>query len=52
MLGKQVALLKNQQMSAGAHDVSFNAANLSSGIYLYRLTVGQEMLTRKLTLIK
>jgi len=52
MLGKQVALLKNQQMSAGAHDVSFNAANLSSGIYLYRLTVGQQMLTRKLTLIK
>lgn len=52
MLGKQVALLKNQQMSAGSHDVSFNAANLSSGIYLYRLTVGQDMLTRKLTLIK
>lgn len=52
MLGKQVALLKNQRMSAGTHDVSFNASNLSSGIYLYRLTAGQEVLTRKFTLLK
>lgn len=52
MLGKQVALLKNERMSAGAHDVSFNASNLSSGIYLYRLMVGQEVLTRKFTLLK
>tara|TARA_R110002096_G_scaffold134785_1_gene286066 strand:+ start:161 stop:1228 length:1068 start_codon:yes stop_codon:yes gene_type:complete len=52
MLGKQVALLQNSQMSAGTHDINFDASNLSSGVYLYRLQVGAEMLTRKLTLIK
>ncbi len=52
MLGKEVALLQNSQMAAGTHDINFDASNLSSGVYLYRLTVGSEMLTRKLTLIK
>jgi murein DD-endopeptidase MepM/ murein hydrolase activator NlpD len=52
MLGRQVALLRNQRMSAGTHDVTFNASNLSSGIYIYRLTAGQQTLTRKLTLVK
>lgn len=52
IVGKQVAVLTDQQMSAGNHDVTFHASDLSSGIYLYRLTVGNEMLTRKLTLIK
>lgn len=50
--GKQVAELANSRMSAGNHEVDFNASNLSSGIYIYRLTADNQVFTRKLTLIK
>lgn len=46
-------LLDNQSMSSGSHTVSFDAAHLASGIYLYRLqTSNGQILTRKMTLIK
>lgn len=50
--GKQVAELANSRMAAGNHEVNFNASNLSSGIYFYRLTADNQVFTRKLTLIK
>jgi hypothetical protein len=37
LLGQQVALLLNGNMSAGNHTVDFNAAGLPSGVYLYKL---------------
>jgi hypothetical protein len=52
MKGRQVATLANQIMSAGTHTVNFDASELSSGIYLYRLQVGSAVITRKLTLVK
>jgi hypothetical protein len=52
MAGRQVATLVNQIMSAGTHTVNFDASDLSSGIYMYRLQAGSTVLTRKLTLIK
>ncbi|MCC5943028.1 MAG: T9SS type A sorting domain-containing protein [Balneolaceae bacterium] len=52
MTGRQVATLVNGQVAAGRHQVSFNAMNLSSGVYMYRLQAGGTMLTRQLTLIK
>jgi len=52
MNGRQVATLVNQSMSAGTHTVNFDASDLSSGIYMYRLQVGSAVLTRKLTLLK
>jgi surface protein len=53
MVGRQVAtLIDGSQMQAGRHQVNFNASNLPSGIYMYRLQAGSSMLTRKLTLIK
>lgn len=53
LMGKQVAELTNRRMGAGTHEVSFNASELSSGIYFYRLSVDNSAsLTRKLTLIK
>ena len=35
-------------MEAGSHEVRFDASGLSSGVYIYRLTAGSFMQTRKL----
>lgn len=52
LVGRQVATLVNQTMEAGSHTVNFNAGNLSSGVYIYRLNAGNTVLSRKLTVIK
>ncbi|MCG2591128.1 T9SS type A sorting domain-containing protein, partial [Rhodohalobacter sulfatireducens] len=49
MLGRNVATLVDGQVSAGRHTVNFDARNLSSGVYLYRLQAGSQIMTRKLT---
>lgn len=50
--GQKVATLVNSTMPAGSHVAQFNAENLSSGIYLYRLTAGSFMQTNKMLLVK
>ncbi|MCH8567936.1 MAG: family 16 glycosylhydrolase [Balneolales bacterium] len=52
MMGQRIATLVDGTQSAGSHTVSFDASNLSSGIYLYRLTSGSQVLTQKMTLVK
>lgn len=52
MLGRQVITLTNERQTAGAHSVIFNASNLSSGVYFYRLTAGSYLQAKKLMLIK
>lgn len=53
MLGREVATLANSEMfSAGQHSVSFDASNLSSGVYMYRLTSQDVSITKSMTLIK
>jgi len=38
--GEHVATLVDENVSAGRHQVSFDASRLSSGIYLYRMQAG------------
>lgn len=52
MVGRRVAVLVNDRVAAGTHEVNFDATELSSGMYLYRVIVGDFVETRKLTLIK
>lgn len=41
ILGRKVATLVNQKQSAGNYKVNFNASYLASGVYYYRLKVGE-----------
>lgn len=52
MLGRQVALLVDAQVTSGSHQVVFDAAHLSSGSYIYRLETANRILTQKMTLLK
>jgi hypothetical protein len=53
VLGKEVAtLLNNDFVTAGTKEVSFDASNLSSGVYFYRLTAGSFTSTKKMILQK
>lgn len=52
LLGQEVAILVNGMRPAGISTVNFDASNLSSGVYIYRLTDGTQTITRKLLLVK
>jgi hypothetical protein len=52
ILGREVETLINGEMQAGNHNQLWNAANLSSGIYFYRLQAGLFTETKKLVLLK
>ena len=52
VLGQRVAALINQNMKAGEHEYNFNASNLSSGVYFYKITTGNFTQTRKMLLLK
>lgn len=52
MLGQPVATLVNQQLAAGAHQVQFNALDLSSGTYIYRIQAGSFVSSKRMMLVK
>ena len=52
ILGEKIAELENGSKAAGFYSVSFDASNLSSGMYLYRLEAGNNVMTKKLLLVK
>lgn len=52
ILGRVVANLVYEVKSIGTHSVSFDASFLSSGIYMYKLEAGQNVLSKRMTLIK
>jgi hypothetical protein len=53
MLGQEIEVLVNKFQKAGNYAVSFNAKNLSSGIYFYKLQVGENITkTKKMILMR
>jgi hypothetical protein len=52
LLGREVATLVNEEKPAGTYEVAFDASQLSSGVYLYRLSSGSFIETKKMTIIK
>ena len=51
-LGEQIAILVSDDKEAGNHSVSFDAANLPSGIYFYSIKAGDFTSTKKMILMK
>ncbi|MBE0572402.1 MAG: T9SS type A sorting domain-containing protein [Ignavibacteriaceae bacterium] len=51
-LGKEVAILLNEHKEAGIYTIEFDASNLASGIYFYRIQIGSYTSIRKLALLK
>lgn len=51
-VGQKVATLVNGVQSSGSHTVTFDASNLASGIYLYRLTSANQVKVNKMLLLK
>jgi hypothetical protein len=52
LLGREVAVLANERMDAGAHEVKFDAAGLAGGVYYYRLQAGDFVQTKEFMLLK
>ncbi len=50
--GRLVRTLVNQKQTSGMYNVTFDAQNLSTGVYIYRLNVGANTFTKKMLLIK
>ena len=52
ILGQEVATLVNETLKAGNHAVTFDASRLATGVYLYRITAGTFVSTKKMLLLK
>ena len=52
MLGQEVATLVNGYQAANTYNVNFNASGLSSGVYLYELRTGSNVIIEKMVLMK
>ncbi|HSD62698.1 MAG TPA: trehalase family glycosidase [Ignavibacteriaceae bacterium] len=52
ILGREVETLFNDEMKSGRHRITFNAVNLSSGIYFYSVRVGRVVSTKSMIIIR
>ena len=52
VLGNEIASLINAKLNAGSYETEFNASKLSSGVYFYKLTVGDVSEIKSMILVK
>ena len=53
IIGREIAvLLDNVSRSAGSYEVTFDASSLASGNYIYRLTLDNFTMSKKMILLK
>jgi hypothetical protein len=52
LLGREVAVLVNDVQNPGSYRVVFDARGLSSGVYYYRLSAGNQSVTKKMALVR
>jgi hypothetical protein len=52
VLGQEMMTILNQKMDAGKHTVRFDASKLTSGVYLYQVSAGKFVETKKMVLLK
>jgi hypothetical protein len=52
VLGQEVAVLVNETKAGGTHEVTFDAAQFSSGVYYYRISSDAGVITKKMMVIK
>ncbi len=52
ILGREIATLVNQKLKAGFYNYTWNASNLSSGIYFYKFSANNNIVTKKMLLVK
>jgi len=51
-LGSEVANLVNEILYAGNYTINFNASQFASGMYIYKITAGNFVTTKKMILLK
>ncbi|MBI4429696.1 MAG: T9SS type A sorting domain-containing protein [Ignavibacteriales bacterium] len=47
LLGREVAILANEEKPGGSYSLQWNAANLPGGVYFYRIEEGPFVQTKK-----
>jgi hypothetical protein len=52
ILGNEIVTLVNKNQVAGNYNISFDASNLTSGIYFYQITAGDFTKVHKMMLLK
>jgi hypothetical protein len=52
ILGERLSILSNEYKSKGLYSIIFNSDNLPSGVYIYTLETNNQVLTKKLTILK
>jgi hypothetical protein len=52
ILGRELATIVSEELPAGNYTRQWNASNMSSGVYFYRLEAGSSTQTKKLILLK
>lgn len=50
--GKLIRSVNEGNLSAGMHSITLETANIDAGVYFYTLTVGDQILTKKMTIMK